>query len=129
MQFAVAIEDREVVAAGSLVLGAADRNVTFDLDGMKFELRLVPGSTALEVQFIRDDVKRLIIEFKGLFPELTAAWKLSAIAETADRQIDLDVMIYSQSGEPDCVRQLAFSFTATPAKGQGWATPAPIRFR
>ena len=114
MQFAVKVEQREVIASGVLVLGAGDRDATFNLDGMEFLVRLEPREGALAVEFIRRDIKHLMIKISGHFPEFSAAWKLGAIAEAGERKIDLDRLIYSQSAEPDAVRQMSFSFTASP---------------
>jgi hypothetical protein len=35
-----------------------------------------------------------------------------------DGRIDLDLMIFSQSDQPDCVRQATFTFTITPGVGR-----------
>ena len=115
MQFGVRIQDREVVASGVLVLGPTDRDMLFTLDGMEFLVRLCPSATPIpfRVEFVHFNVKRLMIEVHGVFPELTAAWKLTGVGEAGDRRIDLDLMVYSQSSQPDCNRQVGFTFTAT----------------
>ncbi len=116
MQFGVKVQDREVVASGVLVIGPTDRDMLFNLDGMEFLVRLCPSPTpiAFRVEFVRHNQKQLMIEVHGAFPELTAAWKLTGIGEAGDRRIDLDLMVYSQAAQPDCNRQVGFTFTATP---------------
>ncbi len=128
MQFGVKVHDREVIASGVLVLGATDRDMTFNLDGMEFLVRLFPSAIPIpfKVEFVRYDLKQLMIEVHGAFPEFTAAWKLTGVGQAGDRRIDLDLMIFSQSGEPDTIRQVSFTFTATAPAGQT-AAPAPIR--
>ncbi len=130
MQFGVKVHDREVIASGVLVLGASDRDMTFNLDGMQFLVRLFPSAspTPFKVEFVRYDLKQLMIEIHGAFPEFTAAWKLTGVGQAGDRRIDLDIMIFSQSGEPDSIRQVSFTFTATPSAEPTLSTPpAPIR--
>lgn len=124
MQFAVKVGQREVIASGVLVLGAGERDASFNLDGMEFLVRLEPRDGALAVEFIRRDIKHLMIRISGYFPEFSAAWKLGAIAEAGERKIDLDLMVYSQSAEPDAVRQMSFSFTAAPAPMAQARSPA-----
>ena len=120
MQFAVKISDREVLAAGVLVLGSDDHEVSFMLDGMEFVISLIPTSEPLTVNFIRKAVKHMRVELSGQFPMFSASWKLSALAQAGERQIDLDLMVYSLSDRPDATRQVSFSFTAHPAS----TTPA-----
>ena len=130
MQFGVKVHDREVVASGVLVLGAPDRDMTFNLDGMEYLVRLFPSATPIpfKVEFVRYDLKQLMIEIHGAFPEFTATWKLTGIGQAGERRIDLDIMIFSQSNEPDCIRQVSFTFSATgPAGPANPASPAPIR--
>ena len=116
MQFSVKVEAREVLAAGVLVLGAEDRDMSFVLDGMEFTVSLIPAPTPLAVGFVRKSLKHMVVELRGEFPEFTAAWKLAALAQAGDRQIDLDLMVYSQSSNPQSVRQVSFTFTAHPGR-------------
>ncbi len=130
MQFGVKVHDREVIASGVLVLGATDRDMTFNLDGMEFLVRLFPSPTPIpfKVEFVRYDLKQLMIEVHGAFPEFTAAWKLTGVGQAGERRIDLDLMIFSQSSQPDTIRQVSFTFTATgPAAPAGAPSPVPIR--
>ena len=126
MQFSVRVHDREVVASGVLVLGASDRDMLFNLDGMEFLVRLFPSAEPVpfKVEFVRHDLKRLTIEVHGAFPEFTASWKLTGIGQAGDRRVDLDLMVFSQSSQPDCVRQVSFTFTALPGAGPDMR-PAP----
>ena len=130
MQFGVKVHDREVIASGVLVLGATDRDMTFNLDGMEFLVRLFPSPTPIpfKVEFVRYDLKQLMIEVHGAFPEFTAAWKLTGVGQAGERRIDLDLMIFSQSSQPDTIRQVSFTFTATGSAAPGGApSPVPIR--
>jgi hypothetical protein len=130
MQFGVKIHDREVIASGVLVLGATDRDMIFNLDGMEFLVRLFPSPTPIpfKVEFVRFDLKQLMIEVHGAFPEFTAAWKLTGVGQAGDRRIDLDLMIFSQGSQPDSIRQVSFTYSATgPAGPTGAPPPAPIR--
>ena len=130
MQFGVKIHDREVIASGVLVLGATDRDMTFNLDGMEFLVRLFPSPTPIpfKVEFVRYDLKQMMIEVHGAFPEFTAAWKLTGVGQAGERRIDLDLMIFSQGSQTDSIRQVSFTFTATgPAGPVGAPPPVPIR--
>ncbi len=130
MQFGVKIHDREVIASGVLVLGASDRDMPFNLDGMEFLVRLFPSASPIpfRVEFVRYDLKQLMIEVHGAFPEFTAAWKLTGVGQAGERRIDLDLMIFSQSSEPNTIRQVSFTFTATgPSSSAGAPAPVPIR--
>ena len=131
MQFGVKVHDREVIASGVLVIGPTDRDMLFNLDGMEFLVRLCPSATPIpfRVEFARHNQKQLMIEVHGALPELTAAWKLTGVGEAGDRRIDLDLMVYSQASQPDCNRQVGFTFTATPGAGvvPNPAPPGAIR--
>ena len=130
MQFGVKVHDREVIASGVIVLGGPDRDMTFNLDGMEFLVRLFPSATPIpfRVEFVRYDLKQLMIEIHGAFPEFTAAWRLNGVGQAGERRIDLDIMVFSQSSEPDCIRQVSFTFTATgPTSAAGAPAVAPIR--
>ncbi len=129
MQFAVTVHDREVIASGVLVIGPTDRDLNFDLDGMKFLVRLFPSATVIpfRVEFVRYDLKQLQIEVHGQFPQFTAAWKLTGVGQAGDRRIDLDLMVYSLTDQPDCNRQVSFTFTALPGSG-GLAKAPPAQF-
>ena len=132
MRFGVKIQDREVIASGVLVLAAADRDMTFDLEGMEYLVRLIPypAPVPFRIEFVRRDIKHMMIEVHGQLPEFTAAWKLTGIGQANDRRIDLDLMVFSQSGEPDTSRQVSFTFTAAagvelPLGSQTVLTPRP----
>ena len=130
MQFGVKVHDREVIASGVLVLGAPDRDMTFNLDGMQFLIRLFPSATPIpfRVEFVHYDPKQLTIELHGAFPEFTAAWRLNGIGQAGEHRIDLDIMIFSQSSQPDSIRQVSFTFTATGvAESATPSAPRPIR--
>jgi hypothetical protein len=118
MRFAVKVHDREVVASGVLVLGPEDKDMSFDLDGMVFLVRLVPTQAPLQVRFVSGGVKLMRVELEGKFPELGAAWKITGLGQAGDRRIDLDIMVYSLSEMRDVNRQVGFTFTATPGAGQ-----------
>ena len=130
MQFAVKVHDREVVASGVLVLGATDRDMTFNLDGMQFLVRLFPSATPMpfRVEFVRFGDKQMMIEIHGAFPEFTAAWTLTGIGQSGEHRIDLDIMVFSQGVLPDSVRQVSFTFTGSgPSTPTAPPQPAPIR--
>lgn len=118
MQFAVHVGPREVLAAGIVLLGAEDREVSFNLDGMVFVLQLVPEPTPMAVEFTREHMKLMRIYLRGHLPLLSTTWKLNGIAQANGRMIDLDVMVYSQMETADCARQVSFCFTAHPVASQ-----------
>ena len=118
MHFAAKVHDREVIASGVLVLGPDDRDMSFDLDGMVFLVRLVPNDAPLQVRFIPEHAKLMRLSFEGKFPELGAAWKITGLAQAGDRRIDMDLMVYSLSELVSVNRQVGFTFTAHPGSGQ-----------
>jgi hypothetical protein len=119
MRFAVKVHDREVIASGVLVLGPQDKDMSFDLDGMVFLVRLIVNSNPLTVRFVPSGSKLMRVELEGRFPELGAAWKIAGIGQAGDRMIDLDLMVYSLSETRDVNRQVGFTFTASPPAGGG----------
>jgi hypothetical protein len=127
MQFAVKIHDREVIASGVLVLGPTDKDMSFDLDGMMFLVRLIPTEAPLQVRFVTGGPKLMRVEIEGKFPELGAAWKIAGLAQAGDRFIDLDIMVYSLSELRDVNRQVGFTFTAQPPTGGQLGAPNLMR--
>jgi hypothetical protein len=119
MQFSVHVGQREVLASGIVLLGSEDRDVAFNLDGMHFTVRLVPEGPAATVEFVRQDLKHMRIELHGPLPALSQTWRMTGVANAGDRQIDLDVMVYSQVEAADSVRQISFCFTARPSPSAG----------
>jgi hypothetical protein len=130
MRFAVKVHDREVIASGVIVLGPHDKDLSFDLDGMVFLIRLIPNEEPLTVRFVTGGPKLMRVEFAGKFPELGAAWKVEGLGRAGDHMIDLDLMVYSLSDMRDVNRQVGFTFTAVPPKGgqiAGVPGPEPVR--
>jgi hypothetical protein len=118
MRFGAKVHDREVIASGVLVLGPEDKDMSFDLDGMVFLVRLIPTGAPLQVRFVPGGAKLMRVELEGKFPELGAAWKIGGLGQAGDRRIDLDIMVYSLSEIRDVNRQVGFTFTATPGAAQ-----------
>jgi hypothetical protein len=114
MQFEVKIGERRVLASGHLVLGPADREVTFTLEGMNYIMTFTPTSDPgpFQVRFDRRDPTHLHVDTRGHFPAGTVAWTYAGILQFTDADIDLDLMIYSESAQADSVRRIGFTFTA-----------------
>jgi hypothetical protein len=134
MQFEVKIGDRLVLASGNLVLGPADREVTFSLEGMTYVMTFVPTSEPgpFQVKFDRRDQALLHVETKGLFPAGAVAWTYAGILQFTDSDIDLDLMIHSESARIDSVRRIGFTFSARQKKAAEMidptsSAPPPVR--
>jgi hypothetical protein len=123
MALTVEIPGRMIVGSGVVVLDAGDRQMTFNLDGMVYRVQLFPSATPepLTVQFRRQHLKHVDIDISGQLPLFSASWKMGGIGYINDDRIDLDLMIFSQSDQPDCVRQVTFTFTVT----RGVGAPSP----
>jgi hypothetical protein len=120
MALTVEIPGRMIVGSGVIVLDATDRQMRFDLDGMVYLVRLYPNGAPepLTVAFKRQTLKHVDIDIRGQYPLFSVTWKLTGIGYVGDGRIDLDLMIFSQSDQPDCVRQATFTFTLTPGVGR-----------
>ena len=145
MQFDVKIGDRKVLASGNLVLGPGDREVTFTLEGMSYVMTFAPtlDPGPFQVKFDRRDATHLHVETRGHFPAGAVAWTYGAILQFTDADIDLDLVIHSESAEVDSVRRMGFTFTArdrpmaegidptSPVGALRWpgSTPPPIALR
>lgn len=125
MQFEVKIGDRKVMASGHLVLGPADREVTFTLEGMSYIMTFTPTSDPgpFQVSFDRRDQTHLHVDTRGHFPAGTVAWTYSGILQFTDADIDLDLMIHSESGQADSVRRIGFTFSAREKAAAGMIDP------
>ena len=114
MQFDVRIGERRVLASGNLLLGPTEREVTFTLEGMSYVMTFVPTSDPgpFQVRFDRRDQTHLHVETRGHFPAAAITWTYAGLLQFTDADIDLDLMIHSETADADSVRRLGFTFTA-----------------
>ena len=128
MPFEVKVGDRQVLASGQLVLTPADREVTFTLEGMSYVMTFTPTTEPgpFQVSFNRRDQTHLHVDTRGLFPAGTIAWTYAGILQASDADIDLDLMVHSDSTAADSVRRIGFTFSARP-KGFVAAEVDPVR--
>ena len=88
--------------------------MTFTLEGMSYIMTFTPSSEPgpFQVAFDRRDQTHLHVDTRGHFPAGAIGWTYSGILQFTDADIDLDLMIHSETAKADSVRRMAFTFSA-----------------
>jgi hypothetical protein len=113
----VRIGSRRVAASGQLVLGREEREITFELDGVDCVLVLQPvlAGGPFQVRFDRTDATHLRILTQGRFPQGAVTWTFQGLLQVAEGELDLELMVVSETAELNSFRQVAYTVLTRPA--------------
>jgi hypothetical protein len=111
MQVQVRVGSRRVAASGQLVLAREEREITFEMSGVDCVLVLQPVAEGgpFQVSFERPDPGHLKVVARGRFPKGAITWTFRGLLQLAEGEIDLELMVTSETAELNSFRQLAYT--------------------